>query len=126
MNDHLFENIDGLDSEYLDAAYGNDADTASMVFEQFLQEYPANLAALEQSFSAMEVESFGHHIHKQKPGFSYVGLTDVTQKFHELQTKCTTRNDLITYRDEIEKVLERIRSAESILRNTLVHLQDIQ
>ena len=77
-----------MDAGYLDAAYGNDAETAAMVFDQFLQELPSQISLLEESLAARDVESFRHHIHKQKPGFSYVGLTDVTHKFHELQTKC--------------------------------------
>ena len=126
MTEHLFKNINGLDSEYLDAAYGNDAETAAMVFEQFLQELPSNIKLLEESFSNLDAAGFGHHIHKQKPGFSYVGLTDVTHKFHDLQTKCLTKEDLINCKDEIESILERIRSASSILQKALIHLQNSQ
>ncbi len=126
MSESIFNKLKGLDTAYLDDSYGNDAETASMVFEQFLQELPSNLNSIEQSFSQMDIQSFGHHLHKQKPGFSYVGLTDVTQKFHELQTKCIAREDLITYRDEIETVLARIHSAETLLQEALSHLQNIQ
>lgn len=111
MNQSLFGSNAQLDTAYLDQAYADDAQTAAFVFEQYLQELPANLELLEQSIAAADIDAFRHHIHKQKPSFSYVGLTDVTEKFHDLQLKCNTREDLATYQNDITQVVQRIKSS---------------
>lgn len=123
MNASLFENIAELNTEYLDAAYADDAETAAIVFEQFLEDLPGNLSLLQESYGNKDVERFLHYVHKQKPSFSYVGLTDVTEKFHELQVKCQVREDLDRYRTEIDEVLRRIRNSEGLLRAALSRLQ---
>ena len=123
MNESLFNNIPELDSAYLEAAYADDSETAAMVFQQYLDDLPANLDLLNESYKTHDIERFRHHIHKQKPGFSYVGLTDVTEKFHELQVKCLTKEDLDRYKNEIDQVLLRIRSASPVIQNLLNRLQ---
>lgn len=126
MSDSPFKNIDGLDSDYLDSAYSGDTETATLVFEQFLNELPSNTALIEESLAKQDIKAFLHHIHKQKPGFSYVGMTDVTQTFQELQGKCTTSDDLVKYSATIEKVMERIHSAPALLQKALARLQNSQ
>jgi HPt (histidine-containing phosphotransfer) domain-containing protein len=126
MSESPFRKINGLDAEYLDAAYAGDTETAAMVFEQFLQELPSNTALIEDSIAKNDVESFRHHIHKQKPGFSYVGMTDVSNTFHELQSKCITKEDLVTHRDTIQKVMNRIHAAPDLLQKALIQLQNSQ
>ncbi|HUQ66926.1 MAG TPA: hypothetical protein VM101_12265 [Flavitalea sp.] len=123
MNVSLFENVKELNADYLEAAYSDDAETAVMVFEQYLQDLPSNLLMLQESYGNKDLERFLHYVHKQKPGFSYVGLTDVTEKFHELQVKCHMKEDLDTYKMEIEEVLKRIKSSEELVRRTMKMLK---
>ena len=123
MNESLFHNVPELDTEYLDAAYGNDAETAGLVFEQYLHDLPANMNLLNESIRSQDIESFRHHIHKQKPGFSYVGLTDVSRTFQDLQVKCLAKEDISRYKTEIDQVLSRINAATPILQNLLARLQ---
>src|SRR6478736_1063248 len=108
MNESLFSTLSDLDGTYLEAAYANDAETAALVFEQYLADLPSNLQLLRESLNKKDIDKFRQHIHKQKPGYSYVGLTDVTQKFQELQLKCVVMDDLMKYNNEIETVLSRI------------------
>ncbi|MFL5741821.1 MAG: Hpt domain-containing protein [Flavisolibacter sp.] len=123
MNESLFKNFPELDIDYLDAAYGNDAETAALVFEQYLQDLPANMNLLNESIRSQDIESFRHHIHKQKPGFSYVGLTDVSRTFQELQVKCLAKEDISRCKTEIDQVVSRIHAATPVLQKLLAQLQ---
>lgn len=123
MSDSIFRNVKGLDTEYLDAAYANDAETAAIVFEQYLSDLPGNLEVLKESIRKKDVRGFQHHIHKQKPGYSYVGLTDVTQQIQDLQVKCTTEQDMNTYKGEIDSMVARIEASKNIISETLAQLQ---
>jgi hypothetical protein len=124
MNENLFDNLVDLDRTYLEEAYANDAETAAMVFEQYLMDLPGNLNLIMESLNARDIERFRHHIHKQKPGYSYVGLTDITKIFHDLQVKCVVIEDLQTYKGEIDQVLTRINSSRSIIEKALLYLRN--
>jgi len=124
MNESLFSDLVDLDRAYLEEAYANDAETAALVFEQYLSDLPTNLNVIVESLNGRDIERFRHHIHKQKPGYSYVGLTDVTKTFHDLQVKCVVIEDLQTYKGEIEKVLSRINSSRGIIEKALLYLRD--
>ena len=123
MNENLFVNLTELDAAYLEAAYSNDAETAALVFEQYLADLPANLQLIRDSMNKKDIDRFRQYIHKQKPGFSYVGLTDVTQKFQELQMKCVAIEDLQKYNSEIETVLTRINSSTQLVQQALTYLK---
>lgn len=123
MNESLFSNLSDLDAAYLEAAYANDAETAALVFEQYLADLPANIQLIKDSITKRDIDRFRQHIHKQKPGFSYVGLTDVTQKFQELQMKCVAIDDLQKYNKEIETVLTRINSTKGTIEQALTYLK---
>jgi hypothetical protein len=122
MSMSLFQNFSGIDSEYLDAAYADDAETAAIVFEQYLSDLPGNLEILKESIRNQDVEKFQHHIHKQKPGFSYVGLTDVTQKIQELQVKVTSKEDMSRLQPEIDGMVARIEGSSDVIRKILSSL----
>ncbi|HYJ38944.1 MAG TPA: hypothetical protein VEV87_10020 [Chitinophagaceae bacterium] len=124
MNKSLFSDLVDLDRAYLEEAYANDAETAALVFEQYLSDLPTNLNVIVESLNGSDIERFRHHIHKQKPGYSYVGLTDVTKIFHDLQVKCVVIEDLQTYKGEIEEVLSRINSSRAIIEKALLYLRD--
>ena len=125
MKESLFSSLVDLDSTYLEEAYSNDAETAAMVFEQYLQDLPANLNLLVESLKGDDIERFRQHIHKQKPGFSYVGLTDVTKVFQDLQVKCVVLDDLKKYRNEIDTVLTRINSSKGTIEKALTYLKSV-
>ena len=124
MNDNLFANLTDLDVAYLEAAYANDAETAALVFEQYLADLPANVQLIRDSVHRKDIDRFRQHIHKQKPGYSYVGLTDVTEKFQELQIKCVVIDDLQTYNCEIETVLTRINSSTHLIEQAVRYLKN--
>ena len=123
MNENIFPEHPDLDTEYLNDTYGDDPETAIMMFQTYLEDLPANLKMLQESLANKDVESFRHHIHKQKPSYSYVGLTDVSESFHQLQVKCEKETDLDTYEPEIRRAITRIESSASIIRELLAQLQ---
>lgn len=115
-----------FDIDYLNDAYADDAETAASVFEQYLEDLPLNQQQLQDSYRSRDISLFRQVIHKQKPGFSYVGLTDVTEKFQELQATCNTPEDLDHFKHDIETVIARIETSAGRIREMLSHLQALQ
>ena len=126
MNASLFGSNDQLDIAFLDEAYANDAETASYVFQMYLDDLPNNLNLLQESFASKDIERFRQYIHKQKPGYSYVGLTNITSKLQELQLKCNSVEDLNSFKAEINELLEDIQSSTIAVEKTLNHLKQVK
>ncbi|HEU0063888.1 MAG TPA: hypothetical protein VFQ58_02615 [Flavisolibacter sp.] len=124
MSASLFGCNTQLDVAFLDEAYANDAETASYVFQMYLDELPINVKLIQESITNKDIERFRQLIHKQKPGYSYVGLTDVTARLEELQTKCLTINDLTLHEVEIEEVIKKINSSVCLIEKALSHLKE--
>jgi hypothetical protein len=123
MSENLFpENIE-LDTAYLNDTYSGDAETALMMFETYLQELDSNLRDLRDSFNKQDIDTFRKLVHKQKPAFSYVGLTDLTEKFQQLQAGCQQVSDLQIHREEILSSFERIASTKPVVEQCLGFLR---
>ena len=123
MSEYLFPDHLDIDTDYLNSTYGDDPETAIMMFEKYLEELPGNLQLLRESFSSQDITSFRHVIHKQKPAFSYVGLTDLTAKFHQFQISCNHAHDFPKHKEEILQSIARIESATPVIQATLEHLR---
>ena len=124
MSENLFPDHLDLDTDHLNATYGDDPETAVMMFESYLEELPVNLQLLQDSFNNQDITTFRKAIHKQKPAFSYVGLTEIVEKFHLLQTSCQQPEDLQLHKEEILQAFKRIQSATPVIEATLKHLKN--
>ena len=125
MTENLFSDNPELDADYLEAAYGDDAETAIVVFEGYLQELPSNIELINESYKNRDIDRFRHFVHKQKPGFSYVGLTKLTNKLNEIESKVMVVDDLVVYKEEIEDALEKISSSAGTIEKTLTRLRGL-
>jgi Hpt domain len=123
MSESLFSEFPELDAAYLDDAYGQEAETAALVFEQYLQDLPGNLQALKESFQSGDAAALRQRMHKQKPAFSYVGLTDITEKLHHLEASCQTAADIQANKALIEQVLQRMDTTRPVIEKALQRLQ---
>ncbi|MGH2646761.1 MAG: Hpt domain-containing protein [Ginsengibacter sp.] len=88
MENHPFVFDDRLDTEFLLSIYEGDAEHASLVFGQFLEMAPALMKEMEEYYNQGVVEPFRQKVHKLKPVFSFVGLTQLTAKAELLEKKC--------------------------------------
>ena len=123
MSEDLFPDHPELDTAYLNDTYSDDAETAVMMFENYLLELPENQKLLHDSYNNKDLPLFRQLIHKQKPSFSYVGLTGISDQFHQLQIKCLQVSDLDTYKEEIQTALSQIDSSTPVIEQTLEQLR---
>jgi HPt (histidine-containing phosphotransfer) domain-containing protein len=96
MENGTFAFDNRLDIEYLQSLYEGDTEYAAVIFEQFLQNYPAQWQELEESIASGDIQAYKGHIHKMKASFSFVGLTQLTQKAQVIEQHCTGNYDVDT------------------------------
>ncbi len=123
MEKNVYDNAVDLDSTFLEAVYENDRDTAAAIFQQYLQELPGDLQTIHDSFESGDKKLFLSVIHKKKVGFSYVGLTDVTTRMNELESKCVSADNIQVYQSELRSVMERIHTSTASIQMVLKRLQ---
>jgi HPt (histidine-containing phosphotransfer) domain-containing protein len=94
MENGTFAFDNRLDIEYLQSLYEGDTEYAGLIFDQFLQNYPAQWQELEASINREDIKAYKGHIHKMKASFSFVGLTQLTQKAQVIEQHCTENYDI--------------------------------
>jgi HPt (histidine-containing phosphotransfer) domain-containing protein len=123
MTESIFADCNELDIEFLNDTYADDVETAILLFRQFLSELPKNTQLLRNSLLDNDISAFRKHLHKQKPAFSFVGLTGITTFMHDLQSKCLATLDLSIYRREIEEMLVAIDRSAGIIEIAISKLE---
>jgi HPt (histidine-containing phosphotransfer) domain-containing protein len=124
MNSNVFEYDERLDSAFLESIYDDDMEHAAISFEQFLNKYPVQIKEIEDCLAAADINLFRQKLHKIKPAFSYVGLTNITAKAEIIERMCTNvidkiaitdlyldfKNELNKFIPVIERELERLKA----------------
>lgn len=85
-----------LDAEALQGLYDSDLEYARDMFEVFLQNTHPELAVLEAAFQAGDLNAFARQVHKIKPTFAMVGLSDLEELLQQLETAAKTQDPDIT------------------------------
>ncbi len=96
MENGTFAFDNRLDIDYLQSLYEGDTEYAAVIFDQFLQSYPAQWQELEASIASGDIKACKGHIHKMKASFSFVGLTQLTQKAQVIEEHCIENYDINT------------------------------
>ncbi len=77
-----------LDQQFLEELYQGDTEYAAVVFANFLEELPPMMNDCAAALSVGDTAVFKKAVHKVKPIFSYVGLTNISASFERLEKQC--------------------------------------
>lgn len=113
MEHKAFAFDENLDSDFLYSLYGDDTDHAAMMFNEFLASVPSLMGEIEQSYCDNEIENFRQKVHKVKPVFSFVGLTQMTRKAEILEGMCSDLANTGVFRETYEEL--KIQYSKSML-----------
>ena len=84
----LFFFESGLDNEMLYDLYETDYESTLQAFQIFLDEMETNITDLNQAHQQQNVLAFQRIIHRCKPVFSYVGLSELNHIFQGIEDQC--------------------------------------
>ncbi|HNP54475.1 MAG TPA: Hpt domain-containing protein [Ferruginibacter sp.] len=107
MSDTSFQFDNRLDQAFLDSIYEGDLEHAQMVFDDFVNRVPSQMADIDREFQHRNQTEFRQKVHKLKPVFSYVGLTSLMQQAEEMEKQCLQIHTL----DEINHLYSAFKSA---------------
>ena len=99
-----------LDNEFLQSIYEDDMEHAMMIFGQFLQMAPELMNDITKCYQSGVVEDFRKKVHKIKPVFSFVGLTQLTRTAEVLEKKCKEVSEIY----EISDLYQELKNQYSL------------
>lgn len=121
-NNHDFDSR--LNNRFLHELYEGDTEHAASMFDQFLLLVPGLMHEIEEGFKSDNLESFRQKVHKVKPVFSMVGLTDLTDQAEMIEKKCKHINELQQIEEEYKNFRDRYNVSLPIIENELNRLEN--
>ncbi len=122
MEDNCLKFDPRLDVEFLQSIYEDDMEHALIVFNEFLKIAPAQMKEIEQNYCSGTVELFRQKIHKIKPVFSFVGLTELTDKAEILEKKCKEISHIIELNELYTEFKSYYTKTYPIIENEVMRL----
>ena len=120
----LFFFQSGLDNELLYELYESDYESTLQAFQIFLDELETNIKDLEQAYQQQNISAFQKIVHRCKPVFSYVGLSELNGIFQRLEDQCNTITNLEQLTPKFTELVPVIRSTSSTIENEKGRLED--
>ncbi len=112
-----------LNREFLITYYKDMVDEIGEIFELFLQEMPADISLIKESFALDQQQDSAQLLHKVAPCFYNIGLPNLTDKVKEIEANIHEGNfndaktmfedfemELKEYMPAIEQECERLKA----------------
>jgi HPt (histidine-containing phosphotransfer) domain-containing protein len=122
MEDNCIKFDPRLDVEFLQSIYEDDKEHALIFFSEFLKMAPTQMKEIEQNYCSDTVELFRQKIHKIKPVFSFVGLTELTAKAEILEKRCKEISHLVELNELYTEFKSYYRKTYPIIENEAIRL----
>lgn len=114
-----------LNGDFLNELYGGDNEHASIVFEQFLGSIHNQLKEMEINFNSGDPELLRKKVHLLKPVFSFVGLTELTDKAQIIENQCMLYSDTKPIEALFIDFKTSVLKAIPIIENEFIKLQKL-
>ena len=119
---HSFSFNDQLDISYLQEAYESDTEYAEEMFALFLELWPKELETINEVIKGRDESKLKQQIHKMKPTFQMVGLTNTTEEFQRLEN-AIGKGPIQSIINRLKKALEQAINDIELVKAELTKLQ---
>jgi HPt (histidine-containing phosphotransfer) domain-containing protein len=99
---------------YLQEIYGDDTEYALDMFSTFLEIIDGEFDKLHAAIRTSDKLEVKRMVHKIKPTFSMVGLTELTELFSDLEPRVKEQS-IASSREEVNVVQERVNAVKPLL-----------
>jgi PAS domain S-box-containing protein len=117
---------DDLDGKYLLEFYQKDIERASVMFELFLKVIDDEFEKLRSLLKTKSWNEFSSQVHKIKPNFNIVGLTELAKIMKEYEGARDQSNIRNKVESTFSKTEEKLSEGKSHVKNELVRMQKFQ
>jgi HPt (histidine-containing phosphotransfer) domain-containing protein len=104
-----------IDKNYLESLYGDDYIYLQEVFNTVLNDYQSLTDNIEYSYSSGNLTALKAAVHKIKPVFGFVGLTDVQQQCQQFEKICNSAGSPNELAGDFETLKNKLSQSKQIL-----------
>jgi len=113
-----------LDQTFLDSLYGDDFQYAQEVFEGFLVETKTEFEGIKNDFRQNALKNMRQKLHKIKPTFSFVGLTDLSEKTETIIAACDASSSTREIESGCSALFNEIEDSFVLIENELLRMRN--
>ncbi|WP_276480233.1 Hpt domain-containing protein [Paraflavitalea pollutisoli] len=113
-----------INSDYLFSLYADDYPYIEEVFGVTLQHYDEDVDAIQAAYGNGSVADLRRGVHKIKPAFGFVGLTDIQQSCAVFEDACNRAEETETLKSDYKQLLSLLEEGKLILDKEYRKLKD--
>ena len=122
MSDKTFVFSDAINSFYIIELYAGDYVMIEETFTDVLLEYDSFVQKINTCFREEDVTALKSAVHKIKPLFGFVGLTELQSQCLQFENSCL-HADFVKLEDKFTSLKANMLQAKSIIENEKVRLE---
>lgn len=113
-----------INSDYLFSLYADDYPYIEEVFGVTLQHFDEDVDAIQAAYANGNVADLRKGVHKIKPAFGFVGLTDIQQFCASFEDACSRAGETDSLKSEYKQLLSLLDDGKLILDKEYRKLKD--
>jgi HPt (histidine-containing phosphotransfer) domain-containing protein len=113
-----------IDAASLFSMYGDDFECMEEIFATTLKYINPDVEAVKQSFEANNPADLKKAVHKIKPTFGFVGLTEVQHLCKEMEERCQQLNSTSPLTEDFQELISAMEEARKIIEKEHQKLKD--
>ena len=96
--------------------FDDDLEGTLALIARFLQEIPRAIIGINEAFYEKDLSTLNKLVHKIKPGFSYLGFTEVSDKITRIQILSKSENNIAELEELCKELDDESRKITRVLR----------
>ena len=113
-----------LNSDYLFSLYADDYSYIEEVFAVTLQHFDEDADAIQDAYAAGNIADLKKGVHKMKPAFGFVGLTDIQNTCAAFEEACGKATDVDSLKTGYKQLMAILDEGKLILEAEYRKLKD--
>lgn len=113
-----------INSDYLFSLYADDYPYIEEVFSVTLQHFDQDVEAIQVAYAGGQVADLKKGVHKIKPAWGFVGLTDIQQVCKSFEDACEQAAETETLKAAYKQLIASLEEGKLILESEYRKLKD--
>jgi HPt (histidine-containing phosphotransfer) domain-containing protein len=113
-----------INGDYLFSLYADDYSYIEEVFSVTLQHFDQDIAFIEAAYAGGSVADLKKGVHKVKPAFGFVGLTDIQQQCGDFEDACLTASETEELKSDYKNLMASLEEGKMIIAAEFRKLKD--
>jgi HPt (histidine-containing phosphotransfer) domain-containing protein len=106
---------DKIDIQCINDLYGDDYPYIEEVFTTVLTEYKVLAENVTTYYASQDIPALKSAVHKIKPIFGFVGLTEVQQQFQDFETLCQSASSFELLTNDYSELNDTLINSKSLI-----------